>query len=97
MSFDEICDQLAEYNCRLVEVTGGEPLAQEQVIPFMGALCDRGYDVLLETSGSLDISHVDPRVRRIMDIKCPGSGMVAALISDSPSVVPAPNPFPTDL
>jgi len=77
ISLAELLDQVSEYDCRLVEVTGGEPLAQENVIPFMKALCDRGYEVLLETSGSLDISHVDSRVRRIVDIKCPGSGMVA--------------------
>ena len=77
MSFDDVLDQIAEYDCKLVELTGGEPLAQENAIPFMKLLCDRGYEVLLETSGSLDISHVDARVHRIMDIKCPGSGMVA--------------------
>ena len=50
---------------------------QEGAYPLMTRLCDAGYDVMVETSGSLDISRVDPRVRRIMDLKCPGSGMVA--------------------
>lgn len=58
----------------LVEVTGGEPLLQERVLPLMTALCDAGYLVLLETGGSIDISPVDPRVARIVDLKAPGSG-----------------------
>jgi 7-carboxy-7-deazaguanine synthase len=58
----------------LVEVTGGEPLLQPNSLPLMEKLCDAGYVTLLETSGSLDIAAVDPRVRRIVDIKCPASG-----------------------
>lgn len=58
----------------LVELTGGEPLAQPNALPLMRALCDEGFTVLLETSGALDIGPVDPRVRRIMDLKCPSSG-----------------------
>jgi len=58
----------------LVELTGGEPLLQKNSLPLMRALCDDGFTVLLETSGALDISPVDPRVRRIMDLKCPSSG-----------------------
>lgn len=58
----------------LVELTGGEPLLQPSSFPLMSALCDQGYTVLLETSGAHDISSVDPRVRRIMDLKCPSSG-----------------------
>jgi len=61
----------------LVELTGGEPLLQENSLPLMQGLCDDGFTVLLETSGAHDISPVDPRVRRIMDLKCPGSGEVA--------------------
>jgi len=57
-----------------VLVTGGEPLLQPSVHPFMRGLCDAGRTVLLETGGSLDIAGVDPRVRRIVDLKCPGSG-----------------------
>jgi 7-carboxy-7-deazaguanine synthase len=60
----------------LVEFTGGEPLLQPNVLPLMSTLCDRGYTVLVETSGALDISLIDPRVRRIMDLKCPSSGEV---------------------
>ena len=65
--------------CRLplVELTGGEPLLQKNSLPLMQALCDDGFTVLLETSGAHDIGPVDPRVRRIMDLKCPGSGEAA--------------------
>ncbi len=58
----------------LVEVTGGEPLLQAGCLPLLKALCDQGYTVLLETNGALEIEAVDPRVHRIMDLKCPGSG-----------------------
>lgn len=75
MSLDEILHEVERYGCRLVEVTGGEPLAQDGVHALMTMLCDRGYEVLLETSGSISIAAVDSRVRRILDIKCPGSGM----------------------
>src|SRR6266436_4914945 len=62
------------YNLPLVELTGGEPLLQKTSLPLMAGLCDDGFTVLLETSGAHDISPVDPRVRRIMDLKCPSSG-----------------------
>src|SRR5580692_4670659 len=60
----------------VIELTGGEPLLQPAVLPLMKALCDDGFTVLIETSGALDIAPVDPRVRRIMDLKCPSSGEV---------------------
>ncbi len=60
----------------LVELTGGEPLLQKNCLPLMQALCDEGFTVLLETSGAHDIAPVDPRVRRIVDLKCPSSGEV---------------------
>lgn len=60
----------------IIEVTGGEPLLQPGVLPLMTTLCDEGWTVLLETSGAHDISRVDDRVRRIMDLKCPSSGEV---------------------
>jgi 7-carboxy-7-deazaguanine synthase len=60
----------------LVELTGGEPLLQKNSLPLMKSLCDEGFTVLLETGGAHDISPVDPRVRRIMDLKCPASGEV---------------------
>src|SRR5438552_5161612 len=61
----------------LVELTGGEPLLQKNSLPLMKTLCDEGFTVLLETSGAHDIAPVDPRVRRIMDLKCPSSGEAA--------------------
>jgi 7-carboxy-7-deazaguanine synthase len=60
----------------LVELTGGEPLLQANSLPLMKSLCNEGFTVLLETSGAHDISKVDPRVHRIMDLKCPASGEV---------------------
>jgi 7-carboxy-7-deazaguanine synthase len=74
-SVEHILAEVDRFACRLVEVTGGEPLMQEGSLALLKALCDRGYETLLETGGSLDIGQVDPRVHRIMDIKCPGSGM----------------------
>ncbi len=64
------------YKLPLVELTGGEPLLQKNSLPLMQALCDDGFTVLIETSGAHDISKIDPRVRRIMDLKCPSSGEV---------------------
>lgn len=75
MTVDEIMEAVRGYGCGLVEVTGGEPLFQPAVHPLVKLLCDEGFEVLLETGGSLDIGAVDPRVRRIVDLKCPSSGM----------------------
>jgi 7-carboxy-7-deazaguanine synthase len=69
-----IIDEVAKHPCRLVEVTGGEPLLQKRVHLLMSRLCDLGYTVLIETSGAHDIAPIDPRVHRIMDLKCPTSG-----------------------
>jgi len=66
--------RVAEYGVPTVCVTGGEPLAQKGCLPLLSALCDAGYSVSLETSGALDVSMVDPRVSRIVDIKPPDSG-----------------------
>lgn len=73
----EIADAVAELQCPLVEITGGEPLLQKNVLPLMTMLADAGHTVLLETSGAHDISKVDPRIHRIMDLKTPGSGECA--------------------
>ena len=67
-------EQVASNSTRYVTVTGGEPLAQKACIPLLARLCDAGYTVSLETSGALDVSPVDPRVVKVMDIKTPGSG-----------------------
>jgi 7-carboxy-7-deazaguanine synthase len=71
---DDVLAEVASHGCPLVEVTGGEPLLQPGTLPLLAALCDAGYEVLLETGGGLDIGGVDPRVRRIVDVKCPASG-----------------------
>lgn len=76
MSLEQIMERVASYDARYVTVTGGEPLAQKQSLALLKKLCDAGYDVSLETGGSLDTSHVDPRVSVILDIKTPGSGEV---------------------
>lgn len=76
-TLDGILDEVASHGLRHVCVTGGEPLAQKPCLDLLVALCDAGYSVSLETSGALDISEVDPRVSRIMDLKAPGSGEVA--------------------
>ena len=73
-TLDEIAAAVAAFECPLVEITGGEPLLQKNVLPLMTMLADAGHTVLLETSGAHDISAVDPRVHRIMDLKTPGSG-----------------------
>lgn len=71
---EDILTQVARYPTKHICVTGGEPLAQKTCLPLLSALCDAGYDVCLETSGALDITKVDARVARIMDLKAPGSG-----------------------
>ena len=71
-----IISEVKKYNCKLVELTGGEPLVQTQSLDLMKRLCDEGYEVMLETGGSLSIKEVDPRVMVIMDLKCPSSGMM---------------------
>ncbi len=76
MSFDEILDAVAGFEPAFVTVTGGEPLAQKNSTELLRRLCDQGYSVSLETSGAMDVSEVDPRVMRIVDIKTPGSGEV---------------------
>lgn len=75
-SLGEIVAAVLAYDCPLVEITGGEPLLQKNVLPLMTMLADAGRTVLIETSGAHDISAIDPRVHRIMDLKTPGSGEV---------------------
>ena len=71
---DAVLDQVARFSAHHVTVTGGEPLAQPDCRPLLSALCDAGYRVSLETSGALDVSAVDSRVVKVMDLKTPGSG-----------------------
>lgn len=74
IELNEIIDKIKIFACRLVEITGGEPLLQEQTPELIRTLLDQNFTVLLETNGSMDIGAVDERCIRIMDIKCPSSG-----------------------
>ncbi|MDE2754624.1 MAG: radical SAM protein [Gemmatimonadota bacterium] len=74
MEIGEVLDAVRAHGCRLVEITGGEPLVQPGAATLAAALLDEGCTVLVETSGALDIGVLDPRAHRIMDLKCPGSG-----------------------
>ena len=76
MALDTILAEVARYAPRYVTVTGGEPLAQKGCPELLRALCDAGYEVSLETGGAMDVSQVDPRVMKVVDIKTPGSGEV---------------------
>lgn len=74
ISIDALLKNVKTYQARYITVTGGEPLAQKNCIPLLKALCDEGYEVSLETSGALDVSEVDQRVSKVMDLKTPSSG-----------------------
>ncbi len=78
VGLDRVVARALELGDELVEITGGEPLLQAEVYPLMTALADAGKTVLLETSGAVDTSEVDPRVRVILDLKTPGSGELDA-------------------
>jgi 7-carboxy-7-deazaguanine synthase len=74
VSIDEVLRQVREFGCRLVEVTGGEPLAQPEAQTLIRRLCDEGFEVLIETGGFFSTADVDPRAAIILDVKCPASG-----------------------
>lgn len=74
MTLDELVAKCDEIGTRLVEITGGEPLIHRNAFVLARLLVDRGYTVLVETSGAIDVAPLDPRVHKIMDLKCPGSG-----------------------
>jgi len=69
----EILDEVANYRCKYVTVTGGEPLAQPNCLALLSKLCEKGYQVSLETSGAMAIDNIDPRVSIVLDLKTPGS------------------------
>jgi 7-carboxy-7-deazaguanine synthase len=83
VTLEHILSEIARHQTRYVTVTGGEPLAQKSCLALLTALADRGYSVSLETSGALDVSRVDPRVSRIVDVKTPGSGEVGRNLWDN--------------
>ena len=74
MEIESILDEIKQYNCTHITVTGGEPLAQKNCLSLLKSLCDKGYEVSVETSGAMDISQLDPRVVIVMDLKTPASG-----------------------
>lgn len=74
MTVGGIVDRVLDYGCNLAEITGGEPLLQDGTHALAGALLEAGVSVMIETSGASDLARLDPRVIKIMDIKCPGSG-----------------------
>ncbi len=74
MTLDQIVEEVERYDCKLIELTGGEPLLQLEIYSLATRLADSGHSVLIETGGHRDISKLDPRVIRIMDLKCPASG-----------------------
>ena len=76
-TIEEIVAKVGDYGVRHACVTGGEPLAQKRCVDLLAALCDAGYEVSLETSGAMDVALVDARVRKVVDLKAPGSGEVA--------------------
>ena len=71
---DDVMAQVRGFDCKLVEVTGGEPLAQKEALTLISRLCDEGYEVLIETGGYVSTENVDQRAKVILDVKCPGSG-----------------------
>lgn len=74
LTLDEIVKEVSRYDLKHVTLTGGEPLAQKNSLKLLAGLCDRGFIVSIETSGAQDVSLIDPRVTKVMDIKTPGSG-----------------------
>lgn len=76
MSVQQVIEEVKRYNCKLVEITGGEPLVQmDECLELMKKLCDLDHEVMIETGGSLSIKDIDQRVKTIMDLKCPSSEM----------------------
>jgi len=73
-SLDDVMKQVRAFGCKLVEVTGGEPLAQREAFSLIERLCSEGYEVLVETGGYVSTEHLDPRANIILDVKCPASG-----------------------
>jgi 7-carboxy-7-deazaguanine synthase len=75
LNHSELLNKIESYNCKFIEFTGGEPLEQNAIYPLMTELCDKGFDVAVETSGYILLEKLDKRVIKILDVKCPASGM----------------------
>jgi len=87
MAVEDILDTVRGFRCPLVEITGGEPLLQEESFSLIRSLLDEKYNVLVETGGSVPINRLDPRAIVILDIKCPGSGMSDTMVSGKPELL----------
>ncbi|MFQ5586134.1 MAG: 7-carboxy-7-deazaguanine synthase QueE [Thermodesulfobacteriota bacterium] len=83
LTIDEIIAEVGKFPCRLVEVTGGEPLHQEGTVRLLGRLIASGYEVLLETNGSIDLRPVNRGVKKIIDVKCPSSGYENSFLTEN--------------
>jgi len=83
MSVDDILREVGRYGVKLVEITGGEPLLQPEVVPLCEGLLSGGYGVMIETNGSLDIGAIPKGVKRVVDVKCPGSGSGGSFFVDN--------------
>ena len=80
MTIAEVIEEVGGFDCPLVEITGGEPLIQEEAIELAGVLLESGYRVLIETNGSVAPSGLDPKVVKIVDVKCPSSGHAGSFL-----------------
>jgi 7-carboxy-7-deazaguanine synthase len=80
---DDVLKTISSYQCKHVCITGGEPLLQKEILPLMSTLCDQGYKVSLETSGSRSCASVDPRVKIILDVKTPDSGAADSFLFEN--------------
>lgn len=82
-SIEQIIGEIKKFNCKLVEITGGEPLSQKETPALINRLLKLGYEALLETNGSVDLKPVDERVIKIVDVKCPSSGHVGSFLMEN--------------
>ncbi len=83
LSMIEILENIQRFNCRLIEVTGGEPLLQHSTPHLLDLLVKKGYDVLIETNGTQDLAGLNPKVRKILDVKCPSSGFANSFLMEN--------------
>lgn len=87
MTVAEVIEKVGGYNCPIVEITGGEPLLQEEAAELAAGLLERDYRVLLETNGSVCLSGLDPRVVKIVDVKCPSSGHAGSFLLENLALI----------